>query len=205
MASNVVQAALNDATQSSTRKYELLRAAFMPFLKALDPVTAARLLLDVIMSKRNKQSTAKAKKSKKSNVAPQLSHARLHNLLTKNEQQNPSSNPSSQDQVQALTHTPAPTTVAAVGTPEPKSPTLVGDIEMPTIFSQCARCHSCISYSDRFCSECGKKVNSTAETPATYINNDQTAMTTSTTSSSNNGNTADPFEDVPLGIASSFF
>merc|ERR1712032_1781838 len=78
---------------------------------------------------------AKAKKSKKSNAAPQLSHARLHNLLTKNEQQNPFS----QDQVQALTHTPAPTTVAAVGTPEPKSPTLIGDIEMPTIFSQCAR------------------------------------------------------------------
>lgn len=201
VASNVVQAALNDATHSSTRKYELLRAAFMPFLKALDPVTAARLLLDVIMSKRNKQSTAKAKKSKKSNVAPQLSHARLHNLLAKNEQQNPSS----QDQVQALTHTPAPTTVAAVGTPEPKSPTLIGDIEMPTIFSQCARCHSCISYSDRFCSECGTKVNSTAENPATYINNDQTTMTTSTTSSSNNGNTADPFADVPLGIASSFF
>ena len=33
----------------------MLRAAFLSFLKALDPITATRLLLDVIMSKRGKQ------------------------------------------------------------------------------------------------------------------------------------------------------
>jgi len=223
VASNVVQAALNEAAEhSSTRKYELLRAAFMPFLKALDPVTAARLLLDVIMSKRNKQSTVNAKKSKKSNVAPQLPNDHLPNMLTKNtvtttsvqapqlpvssslsqEQQNPCS----QDQIQAP-QPPTPTAVAAVGAPEPKSP--CGDIEMPTIFSLCAKCNSCISYSDRFCSDCGSKVNSTPENPATYYINHDHTTTTASMSSSTSGNytttTADPFADVPLGIASAFF
>ena len=76
-----MQAALSEATQSSTRKYELLRAAFLPFLKALDPVTAARLLLDVIMSKRSKQGKTKVN-SKKSNDKLQPAQVALSNILS---------------------------------------------------------------------------------------------------------------------------
>jgi len=228
IANNVVQAALNEASQSSTRKYEMLRAAFLPFLKALDPVTAARLLLDVIMSKRSKQCKPTAPLKDLSDTAQPAKVP--HRLSANNMKKQPAQLPKlpgasnqlqeqqteyfSQDQARAPAQLPHALAACqeSQSTAEVETPPLLGDIDMPSSFTLCINCNACVSLSDHFCSSCGNKVNHAQDT-SSDLNMEhtmpmQTAIPTGVPpprppplpSSS-----SDPFTDVSLGVVGSAF
>ena len=228
IANNVVQAALNEASQSSTRKYEMLRAAFLPFLKALDPITAARLLLDVIMSKRGKHAKSTST-SKDLSDNPQPAQS-AHLLSASNMKQQPAhvlqlagaSNHLQeqqreyfpQDQVRAPAQLPHALAACqeSQSTGEVESPPLLGDIDMPSSFTLCINCNACVSLSDHFCSSCGNKVHHAQDT-SSDLNMEHTIpmhtviptglpppRPTSLPSSS-----GDPFTDVSLGVVGSAF
>ena len=230
IANNVVQAALNEASHSSCAgdKYEMLRAAFLSFLKTLDPVTAARLLLDVIMSKRGKQ-TKPTTLSNDLSDTPQPAQV-PHLLAASNMNTQPVQLPhlpgaSNQLQEQQKEYFPQnqarvpaqlPHALAACqesqSAADVESPPLLGEIDMPNSFTVCIHCNACVGFSDRFCSACGSKVNHAQDTSSDLSIDHPMPMHTATPMGVPPprppplpSGSSDPFTEVSLGVVGSAF